>query len=305
MHLMDAEGRNLTSTCALLAVVPSRRIEAPLRQWIRSTWAQQPDAGRAFAAAGCTLDVRFAIIADDLDLVDEGEPDLLVMPHPDGSHPPEDARTPHLSWHAGQWLAWQLALMRRLLETSKRWSWYLRMDSDGLVCVANLAALLRQLTDTRLAAAGTGFFGGDYHCHDPASVRPDESFVLFNRLAVERMVAFASAQPPFWSQKQPPINMAKGLPLFAQRCEATGASLAQLNLWGVVRVNPRRRPDLVRAYERSGAGVCDHGAVYYNWPALYRGAERNNFSTTLYQPFALGAPAYALSWRPLCPPGPR
>ena len=305
-HLMDTGMRNVTSTaCALLAVVPSRRDEAPHRQWIRATWARQPAASHAFAAAGCTLDVRFALVEDASDLADEGAPDLLVMPHPDGVHPPEDARTPHLSWRPGEWLTWQLALMRRLLETSTRWNWYVRLDSDGLVCVSNLAALLRQLTDAFLSTASTGFFGGDYHCHDPSSVRPDEAFVLFNRRAVERMVALAAAQPPFWQQTRPPINMARGLPLFAQRCKATGARLTQLNLWEVVRVNPRRRPDLLRIYERSGAGACDHGAVYYHWPALkpalYGGAERNNFTAPLYQPFSLGTLTYKLPWRPVCP----
>ena len=150
----------LNETCSLIVAIPSRPIEAPLRSWIRETWARRRAVARAFSAVGCSLDVRFILDdAEDLTLMDRNAADLLVVQAPDKVHRLNDMRSPHDSWPTGSWLAWQLAIMQQLLDADTRWQWYLRMDGDALVCAANLAGLVRKLADSEFAAAGKAFFG--------------------------------------------------------------------------------------------------------------------------------------------------
>ena len=151
----------LNETCSLLVAIPSRPSEAPLRSWIRETWARRRTAARAFSAVGCSLDVRFVL--DDAEgvtlMTDRNAADLLVVQAPNKAHQLNDMRSPHDSWQTGSWFAWQLAIMQQLLDTGTRWNWYLRMDGNALVCAANLAGLVRKLADSEFAAAGKAFFG--------------------------------------------------------------------------------------------------------------------------------------------------
>jgi FkbM family methyltransferase len=320
----------LKETCSLVVAIPSRPIEVLLRNWIRETWARRRAAARAFSAVGCSLDVRF--ILDDAEgvtlMTDRNAADLLVVPAPKKVHQLNDMRSPHDSWATGSWLAWQLAIMQQLFDADARWQWYLRMDGDALVCAANLAGLVRKLDDSEFAAAGKAFFGtagfepgthrsadrllisclfrarsgGDYHCQN-SPVHPDEAFVLFNRLAVRRLLAFAAAQAPPWPSLLPPSTLAKALPLFAQHCRTTRMQLVQLNLFEVVHVSGNL-PDPASVFDRGGIGVCDR-FVFYHWRELERSTVRRNFtgSTRLYQPFAYGTPTYMLPRRELCQPG--
>ena len=136
-------------------------------------------------------------------------------------------------------------------------------------------------------------------------MHPDEAFVLFNRLAVQRLLAFAAAQAPSLLPplRRPPSTLAKVLPFFAQRCRTTGVDLVQLNLFEVVHVSGHL-PDPASVFGRSGIGVCNQFVFYY-WPELERSAARRNFtgSTQFYQPFAFGTPTYMLPRRKLCDPG--
>ena len=134
-------------------------------------------------------------------------------------------------------------------------------------------------------------------------MHPDEAFVLFNRLAVQRLLAFAAAQAPPWPPLLPPSTLAKALPFLAQHCRATGVDLVQLNLFEVVHVSGHL-PDPASVFGRRGIGVCDR-FVFYHWPELESSAARRNFtgSTRLYQPFAFGTPTYMLPRRKLCQPG--
>ena len=151
----------LNETCSLLVAIPSRPIEAPLRSWIRETWARRRTAARAFSAVGCSLDVRFVL--DDTEsltlMADHNAADMLVVQARSKAHRLNDMRSPHDSWQTGSWFAWQLAIMQQLLVAGTQWSWYLRMDADALVCAANLAGLVRKLADSDFAAAGKAFFG--------------------------------------------------------------------------------------------------------------------------------------------------
>ena len=90
----------LNETCSLLVAIPSRPSEAPLRSWIRETWARRRTAARAFSAVGCSLDVRFVL--DDAEgvtlMTDRNAADLLVVQAPNKAHRLNDMRSPHDSW---------------------------------------------------------------------------------------------------------------------------------------------------------------------------------------------------------------
>ena len=104
--------------------------------------------------------------------------------------------------------------------------------------------------------------GGDYHCHN-SPVHPDEAFVLFNRLAVQRLLAFAAAQAPPWPPLLPPSTLAKALPFLAQNCRATGVDLVQLNLFEVVHVSGHLC--LTRLRGSSGCATASYSTIGQNW----------------------------------------
>ena len=52
--------------------------------------------------------------------------------------------TPGARMSEGGWAAWQLEVLAAV--ASGPWTWFVKLDSDGIVCTANLLRMLAQLS---------------------------------------------------------------------------------------------------------------------------------------------------------------